>query len=119
GFKQELDHVYTNGHPTERLPNNLNMSFAYIEGESLLMGISNEVAVSMGSACASGSHELSHVLKALGLEGYLVHSAIRFGLGRFNTKEEVAYVLRRVTDEVKRLRTMSLLYQEITKGGTK
>ena len=80
-----------NGHPTERLPNNLNMSFAYVEGESLLMGL-DDIAVSSGSACTSATLEPSYVLKALGVGEDLAHTSIRFGLGRFNTEEEVDYV---------------------------
>jgi nitrogen fixation NifU-like protein len=80
----QLDYVYLNGHPTERLPGNLNISFAYVEGEALMMGI-KEVAVSSGSACTSASLEPSHVLKAMGVGEDLAHTSIRFGLGRFNT----------------------------------
>jgi cysteine desulfurase len=98
-----------------RVPNNLNVSFAYVEGESLLMGIS-DVAVSSGSACTSASLEPSYVLKALGTGDELAHSSIRFGLGRFNTEEEVDYVVQRVTGVVRRLREMSPLY-ELAKEG--
>ena len=82
-----------------RLPHNLNMSFAYVEGESLLMGI-NDIAVSSGSACTSATLEPSYVLKALGVGDDLAHSSIRFGLGRFNTEEEVDYVADKVIDVV-------------------
>ena len=84
---------------THRLPHNLNISFAYVEGESLLMGI-NDVAVSTGSACTSASLEPSYVLKALGVGDDLAHTSIRFGLGRFNTEEEVDYVTNRVIEVV-------------------
>ncbi|HJZ11582.1 MAG TPA: IscS subfamily cysteine desulfurase, partial [Acidobacteriota bacterium] len=88
GIQEKLDEVFLNGHPTERLPNNLNLSFAYVEGESLLMGL-DDVAVSSGSACTSATLEPSYVLKALGVGEDLAHTSIRFGLGRFNTEEEV------------------------------
>ena len=87
GLQKELDSVYVNGHPIDRLPNNLNMSFLYIEGESLITAINGEIAVSTGSACTSGSKDPSYVLKAMGLPGERMHSSVRFGLGRFNTLE--------------------------------
>ena len=90
---KQLDELYINGSMEHRLPHNLNISFAYVEGESLLMGI-NDVAVSSGSACTSASLEPSYVLKALGAGDDLAHSSIRFGLGRWSTKEEVDYVAR-------------------------
>ncbi|HEY6363744.1 MAG TPA: IscS subfamily cysteine desulfurase [Candidatus Binatia bacterium] len=107
---EQLDEVYINGHPTERLAGNMNMSFAYVEGESLLMGL-KEIAVSTGSACTSASLEPSHVLRAIGVEEELAHTAIRFGLGRFNTEDEVDYAVRRVVEEVRRLRGVSPLYK--------
>ena len=94
-----LDEVYVNGSMEHRLPGNLNISFAYVEGESLLMGI-NDVAVSSGSACTSATLEPSYVLKALGAGDDLAHSSIRFGLGRFNTEAEVDYVADRVVETV-------------------
>jgi len=106
----QLEEVYINGHPTARLPGNMNMSFAYVEGESLLMGL-KEIAVSTGSACTSASLEPSHVLRAIGVEEELAHTSIRFGLGRFNTEEEVDYTVRRVVEEVRRLREISPLYR--------
>jgi cysteine desulfurase len=115
GLFERLDEIYLNGHPTERLPGNLNVSFAYVEGESLLMGIS-DVAVSSGSACTSASLEPSYVIRALGVDEELAHSSIRFGLGRFNTEEEVGYVTDRVTKEVRRLREMSPLYEMAKEG---
>ena len=102
----QLDEVSVNGDPLQRLPGNLHLSFAYIEGESLLMGL-KDIAVSTGSACTSASLEPSHVLRAIGLEEHLAHSSIRFGLGRFNTEEEVDYTARRVVEEVRRLRGLS------------
>ena len=115
GLFERLDEVYVNGHPTERLPGNLNVSFAYVEGESLLMGI-NDIAVSSGSACTSATLEPSYVIRALGIDEELAHSSIRFGLGRFNTEEEVDYVTDRVSREVKRLREMSPLYEMAQEG---
>src|SRR6266446_4374574 len=115
GLMDDLPDVYVNGHPTERLPGNLNVSFAYVEGESLLMGIS-DVAVSSGSACTSATLEPSYVIRALGTNEELAHSSIRFGLGRFNTEEEVDYVTDKVTKEVKRLRDMSPLYEMAKEG---
>jgi cysteine desulfurase len=97
------------------LPNNINLSFAYVEGESLLMGI-NDVAVSSGSACTSATLEPSYVLKALGVGEDLAHTSIRFGLGRFNTEEEVDYVVERVVETVTRLRELSPLYEMAKEG---
>ena len=109
-LESSLDNTAINGSLTHRLPNNLNISFAYVEGESLLMGI-NDVAVSSGSACTSAAIEPSYVLRALGVSDDLAHSSIRFGLGRFNTEEEVDYVAARVIETVKRLRELSPLYE--------
>ena len=111
----ELDEVYINGSMEHRLPGNLNISFAYVEGESLLMGI-NDIAVSSGSACTSATLEPSYVLKALGAGDDLAHSSIRFGLGRFNTEAEVDYVAARVIETVKRLRELSPLYEMAKEG---
>ncbi|HZO82583.1 MAG TPA: IscS subfamily cysteine desulfurase [Candidatus Binataceae bacterium] len=115
GLFERLDEIYLNGHPTERLPGNLNVSFAYVEGESLLMGV-NDVAVSSGSACTSATLEPSYVIRALGINEELAHSSIRFGLGRFNTEEEIDYATERVAREVKRLREMSPLYEMAREG---
>jgi len=112
---ERLDEIYLNGHPTQRLPGNLNVSFAYVEGESLLMGIS-DIAVSSGSACTSATLEPSYVIRALGIDEELAHSSIRFGIGRFNTEEEVDFVTDRVSKEVKRLREMSPLYEMAKEG---
>jgi cysteine desulfurase len=105
----DLDGAFINGSMTRRLPNNLNISFAGVEGDALLMGV-NDVAVSSGSACTSATLEPSYVLQAIGVPDELAHSSIRFGLGRFNTEEQVDYVARRVVETVKRLRELSPLY---------
>jgi len=105
-----LDDTFLNGSMAHRLPNNLNLSFVGVEGDALLMGI-NDVAVSSGSACTTATLEPSHVLRALGVPEDLAHSSIRFGLGRFNTEEEVDYVANRVVETVKRLRELSPLYE--------
>jgi cysteine desulfurase len=105
-----LGDTFINGSLVHRLPNNLNVSFAGVEGDALLMGI-NDVAVSSGSACTSATLEPSYVLKALGVADDLAHSSIRFGLGRFNTEEETDYVAGRVIETVKRLRELSPLYE--------
>ena len=111
----ELDEIFLNGHPEHRLPNNLNVSFAYVEGEAMIMAI-KDVAVSSGSACTSASLEPSYVLRALGVGDDLAHSSIRFGIGRFTTEEEIDYVGRIVVDAVKRLREMSPLYEMVKEG---
>jgi cysteine desulfurase len=110
-----LDMVELNGHPERRLPGNLNISFAFVEGEGLMMAI-KDVAVSSGSACTSASVEPSYVLRSMGLDEDLAHSSIRFGLGRFNTEEEVDYVANLVVDKVRRLRSMSPLYEMHQEG---
>jgi cysteine desulfurase len=115
GLFAKLDELYINGSMIHRLPHNLNVSFAYVEGESMLMGI-NDVAVSSGSACTSATLEPSYVLKALGVGEDLAHTSIRFGIGRFNTKEEVDYVIKRVVDVVSRLRELSPLYEMAKEG---
>ena len=107
-FENALDYVHVNGNMDHHLPGNLNMSFVYVEGESLLMGI-NDIAVSSGSACTSATLEPSYVLKALGLGDDVAHSSIRFGLGRFNTKAEVDYVADKLITTVQKLRELSPL----------
>jgi cysteine desulfurase len=107
--------AYLNGHPTNRLPHNVNISYAYVEGESLLMGL-KEVALSSGSACTSASLEPSYVLKSLGVGDELAHSSIRYGLGRFNTAEEVDYVIEHTVETVNRLREMSPLWELAQEG---
>ncbi len=111
----ELDEVYIIGTMERRLPHNLNISFAYVEGESLLMGI-NDIAVSSGSACTSATLEPSYVLKALGAGDDLAHSSIRFGIGRFTTEEEIDYTAAKVIDVVKKLRELSPLYEMVKEG---
>jgi len=115
GIMDKLPESYLNGHPTDRLPGNANISFAYVEGEGLMMGI-KDVAVSSGSACTSASLEPSYVLRALGVGDELAHSSIRFGIGRFNTEAEVDFVVGLVTREVSRLREMSPLYELVQQG---
>jgi len=110
-----LDEVYINGTMESRLPNNLNISFAFVEGESLLMGI-NDVAVSSGSACTSATLEPSYVLKALGRNDELAHSSIRFTLGRFTTEEEVDYAIKLLHDKIGKLREMSPLWEMYKDG---
>ncbi len=114
-IESELDYTHVNGSMEHRLPGNLNMSFLYVEGESLLMGI-NDVAVSSGSACTSATLEPSYVLKALGLGDDVAHSSIRFGLGRFNTEAEVDYVAAKVVSVVRHLRELSPLYEMAKEG---
>jgi cysteine desulfurase len=115
GIMDKLPESYLNGHPTDRLPGNANISFAYVEGEGLMMGI-KDVAVSSGSACTSASLEPSYVLRALGVGDELAHSSIRFGIGRFTTEEEVDYVIDLVVREVNRLREMSPLFEMVQQG---
>jgi cysteine desulfurase len=116
GLTGQLEEVYLNGHPTQRLPGNLNLSFSYVEGESFLMGLNHDIALSSGSACTSATLEPSYVLKALGVGEELAHTSIRFGLGRFNTPEEVDYVIERVVEVVERLRELSPLYEMAQEG---
>jgi cysteine desulfurase len=114
-LQNELDEVLLNGSLEHRLPGNLNVSFAFVEGESMLMAL-KDVAVSSGSACTSASLEPSYVLRALGVGDELAHSSIRFGIGRFNTAEEVEYVADLVTAKVKKLREMSPLWEMHKEG---
>ena len=114
-LEDNLDEIHINGSMEHRLPGNLNMSFVYVEGESLLMGI-NDIAVSSGSACTSATLEPSYVLKALGLGDDVAHSSIRFGIGRFNTEAEVDYVADKLIDTVKKLRELSPLYEMVKEG---
>ncbi len=108
---RRIPHARLNGHPDRRLPGNLNMSFAHAEGEALLISL-HDIALSTGSACTSASLKPSHVLKAIGLPDEMVHASIRFGLGRATSDEEIDYVIRRVTEEVARLRDLSPHYEK-------
>jgi cysteine desulfurase len=112
----KVDEAYVNGHPRLRLPHNLNISFAYVEGESVLMGLNKEAALASGSACTSATLEPSYVISALGVDSELAHSSIRFGLHRFSTEEEVDFVARKTVEVIQRLREMSPLY-ELAKEG--
>ncbi len=115
GIQSNLDEVYCNGHPTERISNNLNVSFAFVEGESLMMGM-KELAVSSGSACTSSSLEPSYVLKYIGVTEDLAHTSLRFGLGRFTTAEEVDFAIEKIKKTVLKLRDLSPLYELVQQG---
>jgi cysteine desulfurase len=115
GIEEGLDLVTVNGTLEHRLPGNLNVSFAYVEGEALMMAV-KDVAVSSGSACTSASLEPSYVLRAMGVADDLAHSSIRFGLGRFTTEEEVDFAVRLFVEKVKKLREMSPLYEMAKEG---
>ena len=114
-INERLSEVYVNGDLEQRIPGNLNISFAYVEGEGLMMGI-NDLAVSSGSACTSASLEPSYVLRALGVEEELAHTSLRLGLGRFTTEAEVDYAVDRIVGEVRRLRNMSPLWEMAQEG---
>ncbi len=115
GIMKALEESHLNGHPIQRLPHNLNISFAYVEGESLLMGV-KEIALSSGSACTSATLEPSYVLRALGVGSDLAHSSIRFGLGRFSTDAEIDYTIGKIIQVVTKLREMSPLYEMAKEG---
>ena len=115
GIEAKLVDVYLNGHPTDRLPSTVNISFAYVEGEALMMGI-KDVAVSSGSACTSASLEPSYVLKSLGVGDELAHSSLRFGIGRFTTEAEIDYTIDAVVKAVEHLRKMSPLFEMVQEG---
>ena len=110
GITTAIDEVYLNGHPEKRLANNLNLSFAFADAESLMASM-KEIAVSSGSACSSASVEPSHVLKAIGVNEDLIHCSIRFGLGRFTTEEEIDFTINKVIEKVKHLREISPAYK--------
>jgi cysteine desulfurase len=116
GLMDQLDEVTLNGHPELRLPGNLNLSFAGVRGEALLMALRN-IAVSSGSACTSASPEPSYVLKAIGVEDELAHASLRFGIGRFNTVAEIDYAVEEVVRCVRRLRALNPLFSQcLTQG---
>lgn len=115
GITSQLEHAVVNGHLTKRLPHTTNISFPYVEGESMMMAI-KEIAVSSGSACTSASLEPSYVLKALGLGDEIAHSSIRFGLGRITTEQEVDYTIEKVVTAVKKLLDLSPLYEMVLEG---
>jgi cysteine desulfurase len=115
GISSQLRDVELNGHPKYRLPSTVNLSFAYVEGEALMMGM-KDVAVSSGSACTSASLEPSYVLKALGVGDELAHSSLRFGVGRFNTDEEIDYTIEQTVKAVEHLRAMSPLAEMVEEG---
>lgn len=114
-FKSELPNVIRNGHPEQTYPGCINLSFAFVEGESLLMAL-KDVALSSGSACTSASLEPSYVLRAIGSDEDLAHSSIRFGIGRFTTIEEIDYTAQKCIKHVKRLREMSPLWEMVQEG---
>lgn len=114
---EKIDYVRLNGHPTNRLPGNVNVCFEFIEGESILLSLDMEgIAASSGSACTSGSLEPSHVLLAIGLSHEIAHGSVRLTLGDFNTEEEVDYVVEKLAEIVSRLRSMSPLYEKVKEG---
>ena len=114
-LRENLDELFLNGSAEHRLPGNLNVSFAYCEGEAMMMAI-KELAVSSGSACTSASLEPSYVLRAMGVDVELAHTSIRFGIGRFTTREEIDFALGLITDKVRWLREMSPLYEMVKEG---
>ena len=115
GLREHLDELYLNGSWEHRLPNNLNVSFAYVEGEAMMMGI-KDIACSSGSACTSASLEPSYVLRALGVDVELAHTSIRFGIGRFNTEEEIDWAIDYISRKAGFLREMSPLYEMVKEG---
>ena len=115
GLKANIDEIYLNGDADHRVPGNLNISFSYVEGEGLMMGI-KDLGVSSGSACTSASLEPSYVLRALGVEEELAHTSLRLGLGRFTTDEDIDYAIERISKEVNRLRELSPLWDMAQAG---
>jgi len=115
GIQSQVTDTFVNGSLEHRLPGNLNISFAYVEGEAMLMGL-KDVAVSSGSACTSASLEPSYVLRSLGVAEEMAHTSIRFGLGRFNTEEEVDFVIKTVVGKINKLRELSPLYEMAQQG---
>ncbi len=118
GLMEKIPHVRLNGHPEKRIPNTTNLGFDFVEGESLLLNLDMlGIAASSGSACTSGSLEPSHVLVAMGIPPELSHGSVRFSLGRFNTEEDVDYLLENMPPIVERMRSMSPLWNEAEKKG--
>jgi cysteine desulfurase len=115
GITSQIPDVILNGDAEKRLPGSLNLSFAYVEGESMMMAI-KDLAVSSGSACTSTSLEPSYVLRALGVDEEMAHTSIRFGIGRFNTEAEIDYAVETIVDHVGRLREMSPLWEMVQEG---
>lgn len=115
GLRQRIPEIFLNGDEEHRIPGNLNISFAYVEGEGLMMGI-KDLAVSSGSACTSASLEPSYVLRALGVEEELAHTSLRLGLGRFTTEDDIEYAIERISKEVNRLRELSPLWDMAQAG---
>jgi len=113
---KQIEESYVNGNPAHRLPHVSNISFKYVEGEGLMMGFNQNIALSSGSACTSASLEPSYVLKALGLGDDLAHSSLRFGLGRYTTEEQIDYTIKAVTETVLKLREMSPLWEMFKEG---
>ena len=114
-LKENIKEIFLNGDEVQRYPGNLNISFAYVEGESLLMAIKG-VAVSSGSACTSASLEPSYVLRALGVDEELAHTSLRIGIGRFTTEQEIIHAAKVISDAVERLRTLSPLWEMVQEG---
>jgi len=115
GINSKVSHVVRNGDPVKSYPGCVNLSFSFVEGESLLMAL-KEIALSSGSACTSASLEPSYVLQALGADDEMAHSSIRFGIGRFTTEEEVDFAIDRVGKHVDKLREMSPLWEMVQEG---
>ena len=115
GIESNIEHVKVYGHPTKRLPNSLNYSFAYVEGESLILSL-KDFALSTGSACTSASLASSYVLRAIGVSESLAHCSLRFGLGRSNTEEHIDHLVDSLQTNVQRLREMSPLYEMAKEG---
>jgi cysteine desulfurase len=115
-IRSRLDDIEINGDLTQRIPGNLNISFAFVEGESLIMGI-KELCVSSGSACTSASLEPSYVLRALGVEEEMAHTSLRIGFGRFTTEDDVRYAANTIADRVEKLRKMSPLWEMVKEEG--
>jgi cysteine desulfurase len=112
-IEEKIPYTKLNGHPEKRLPNTLNISFQYLEGESILLSLDLEgIAVSTGSACTSGSLEPSHVLKSMGVEMLFLQGSIRFSLSMFTTQQEIDYVMEKLPPIIERLRKMSPIYEE-------